>query len=201
MKHLNESIFSKDLVNRELPFEVKERYIKQLTELLDKYSVPYERRDDWNPFGGKMDSESVVCSGPGKIFNNVMTDDKGRQYKLYVFFHPCFSVLIKPDSMESLWKGFKPDLWFQLVKQDDNVVSTKLSTRFNKWSKIDKLQYEGFPLSDEKSFNDYLKALEHAIVVFLSKPFQDRISLLIDRYLKNGQPIPLQDVRRLADKL
>ena len=198
---LTESIFDKSLVNRELPIEVKERYIKRLTTLLDKYSVPYERREDWRPWGGKMDSESVVCSGPGVIFNNVMEDNKGQQYKLRVFFHPSFSVKTEPDSMESLWKGYEPDLWFQLLEKDDNVVAPRLAAKFNKWAKVNKLQYEGLPLSDEEDFDDYLKALEHAIVTFQSDAFQDRISLLVDRYLRIGKPIPLQDIKRLADKL
>lgn len=208
MKSLSESLFDKDLSTKMTPIMLKYGFINEIKSLYDKYGIKYEVHSNYG-FSG---TESIVVSrdmnsdkpngGLGKVFD---FDINGEPFKYYVYFRPEFVVpMDKYIDDESLWSLWPPDLWIAIKKEDGSNPSIRVQDRYNKFAEIESLFHDGKPghlFSDSRAIKNCLYRLEMAIIMFESESFNIRIIKLIDKYCKTGKPIPLQEVKRLADKL
>lgn len=208
MKSLSESLFDKDLPTRVTPDMLKHEFINEIKSLYDKYGIKYEVYPNY----GFRGNESIIISrdmnadkpngGLGRVFD---FDIDGESFKYYVFFRPEF--VVPTDNYiddKSLWCLWSPDLWFEIKKEDGSNLSTWFQDRYNKYAEIESLSHDGKPghlFSDKEVIKDCLDRLETAIFVFNSESFNIRLIKLIDKYCKAGKLIPLQEVKRLADKL
>ena len=208
MKSLSESLFDKDLSTRVTPDMLKQGFINEIKSLYDKYGIKYEVHSNF----GSRGTESIIISrdmnldkpngGLGRVFD---FDIDGESFKYYVYFRPEFIVpMDKYMDDKSSWYLWPPDLWFEIKNGDGSNPSMRVQDRYNKSAEIESLSHDGKPghlLSNENSIKDCLDRLETSIFVFNSDSFKVRIDKLIDKYCGGGKPIPLQEVKRLADKL
>lgn len=214
MKSLSESLFDKDLTTKVTPNMLKYEFINEIKSIYDKYGIKYEVHTNI----GSRGTESIIISrdmnldkpngGLGRIFDFNIS---GKPFKYYVYFSPEFVVPSdKYMDDKSLWWLWPPHLWFGIKKEDGSNPSVWIQDRYNKSAKIESLSHNyktglinksGHLLSDKETIKDCLDRLETSIFVFNSDSFKIRIDKLIDKYCGCGAPIPLQEIKRLADKL
>jgi len=202
MRHLRESIFSKDLVTSDLPVEIKHKYIGEIENIVSKYGLHTEivKNIIW---AGTPFTETLKIDGIETLYKDVFVDHD-KHYDLKVFVHPEISFPIDKDiNDDSCWTVYNPQLWFQMLKQDGSVVSTKISKRFNKWVPLRDFEYAKVPFSKDYYiyFEEFKEKLEKLIKGYQWWEFNAKINTLIDKYLKNQKPIPLDDIKRLSYKL
>ena len=208
MKTLVESLFDRDLTSKATPLMLKYEFINEIKSLYDKCGIKYEVHSNF----GSRGTESIIIThdmnldkpngGLGEVFD---FDINGEPFKFYVYFCPEFVVPASKDiDDKSLWYMFAPDLWFVIKKEDGSNPPMRIQGRYNQYVKIESLSRDskpGYLFGDKEAIKDCLDRLETSIFVFNSDSFKIRIDKLIDKYCKDGNPIPFQEVKRLADKL
>ena len=208
MKSLQESLFDKDLTTKVTPVMLKHGFINEVKSIYDKYGIKYEI---YLNFGARK-TESIISSRDinldkpdSGLCRSFDFDIKGNSFKYYTYFCPEF-VVPADEYMDdkSLWYLYPSDFWFEIKKEDDSNPPMRTQARYNKVVKIESLSHYGKPgylFDDKEAIKDCLDALETSIFIFNSDSFKARIDKLVDKYCKIGNPIPSQEVKRLADKL